>query len=244
MVWIEPSDFLMGSPEDEPQRSEHETQHRVTLTKGFWLGKYPVTQREWQELMEHDPSNFVTGKMLKKWGWFTASVVMPDSASCPVEQVSWINCWAYGERLTEIERAAKRLPDGLAYALPTEAQWEYACRAGSIRPYAGTGNLDKMGWYDGNSSGRTHPVGEKEPNAWGLYDMHGNVWEWCADWSGAYDSDMTVDPIGPASGTHYILRGGGWVGIARDCRSARRLNGMPLYRSPFIGFRLALSAIR
>jgi formylglycine-generating enzyme required for sulfatase activity len=121
--------------------------------------------------------------------------------------------------LTKPERSAGRLPAGWEYTLPTETQWEYACRAGTTGDYAG--DLDAMAWYDKNAGGATHPVGQKQPNAWRLYDMHGNVWEWCLDWDGNYPSDAVTDPVGAASGSDRIGRGGGWWRSAFDCRSAR-----------------------
>ncbi|MBQ9344322.1 MAG: formylglycine-generating enzyme family protein [Kiritimatiellae bacterium] len=143
----------------------------------------------------------------------------------PVENVSWDDCQEFCEKT------------GLQ--LPTEAQWEYACRAGSTGEYAGTGNLDDMGWYDGNSGNRTHPVGQKQPNAWGLYDMHGNVWEWCADWYGDYPDGSVTDPKGASSGSGRVYRGGCWGHFADYCRSAYRGDGHPSVRDRSLGFRPA-----
>jgi len=245
MIWIEPGSFVMGSPEGETGRSGDETQHRVTLTKGFWLGKYPVTQRQWQELMGNNPSYFVNGRVLKEGGWFSDAVVVRDATpECPVEQVSWEEAVAFGSNLNDAARAHGGLPPGYAYGLPTEAQWEYACRAGTDGPYGGTRVLDGMGWYDGNSGSRTHPVGQKKPNAWGLYDMHGNVWEWCRDWyTGTVSGEGVVDPTGPSSGAYRVNRGGGWRYAASSCRSANRDRSGPGGRSVDLGFRLALSSV-
>jgi formylglycine-generating enzyme required for sulfatase activity len=181
-----------------------------------------VTQAQWEAVIRNNPSGF-------------------KGADLPVEQVSWDDAMAFCRRLTERERAAGRLPDGYVYTLPTEAQWEYACRAGTTGPYAGDGNLDDMGWYSQNSGNTTHPVGQKRPNAWGLYDMHGNVWEWCRDWYGNYPGGLVRDPTGPASGSYRVNRGGCWNYPATECHSASRYFLGPGDRLYFFGFRLALS---
>jgi formylglycine-generating enzyme required for sulfatase activity len=147
-------------------------------------------------------------------------------------------------KLTERERSAGRLPEGYEYTLPTEAQWEYACRAGATGPYGGDGNLNDMGWYNQNSGNTTHPVGKKLANAWGLYDMHGNVWEWCFDWYGNYSGGTVRDPTGPASGSARVFRGGCWFQDGVGCRSAFRSWHEPGYRLFNLGFRLALSSVR
>ncbi len=246
MVWIQPGSFVMGSPEGETGRCWNEKQHRVTLTKGYWLGKYPVTQRQWQDLMGHNPSHFVTGKVLKKEGFFTSAVFMSDSSNCPVESISWEDAVAFCERLSKKE--------GRHYRLPTEAEQEYACRAGTIGPYAGTGDPESMGWHYGGTG--THPVGQKKANAWGLYDMHGNVAEWCSDWYDDYPDSDQVDPTGPISGRQYIwldgkwlnvhttgqrvVRGGSWRSYPQDCRSAARFASE--HAHDFIGFRIVLDS--
>ncbi len=230
MIWIKPGRFVMGSPETETGRGSDETQHRVTLTKGFWLGKYPVTQQQWQKLMGRNPSYFVTGRKVVQGtdiakGFAAGGLIgimvakalakgseMPDSADCPVEHVSWGDCGTYIQQLNLRERSAERLPDGFAYVLPTEAQWEYACRAGSSGPFSGNGNPSEMGWHAANSGRRTHPVGQKMPNAWGLHDMHGNVREWCSDWKDDYCEGEVSDPTGPYSGLYRVTRGGSWGG--------------------------------
>ena len=207
--------FTMGSPPDEEERIYNETQHRVVLTKGFWLGQYEVTQAQWRSVMGNNPSGYKGDRR-------------------PVESVSWDDCRKF---IAKCNAAAR----GVRFALPTEAQWEYACRAGTTGPYAGSGDLDEMGWYDGNRGNGTHPVGRKRPNAWNLYDMHGNVWEWCVDWDGVYEGDCT-DPTGPASGEDRVLRGGCWHVNARYCRSAFRFGNLPGFRYLSIGFRLFYSA--
>jgi formylglycine-generating enzyme required for sulfatase activity len=221
LVPIAAGTFTMGSPASEQGRFDDEgPQPRVTLSKGYWLGKTEVTQREWQAVMGNTPSNF-------------------KGDNLPVEQVSWTEAMEFCRKLTERERAAGRLPEGYAYTLPTEAQWEYACRAGTSGDYAG--NLDEMGWYGQNSGNKTHPVGQKKANGWGLHDMHGNVWEWCADWYGNYPGGSVTDPKGPVSGSGRVNRGGGWVYSAQDCRSAVRGRSGPGNRSKNLGFRLALA---
>ena len=223
MASVCPGTFTMGSPANEPGRVNDEgPQTRVTLTRAFWLGQTEVTQAQWEALMGSNPSTF-------------------KGASRPVEQVSWNDAMAFCRKLTERERAAGRLPKGYAYTLPTEAQWEYACRAGTTGLYAGDGNLDDMGWYEGNSGNTTHPVGQKQPNTWGLYDMHGNVWEWCLDWYGNYPGGRVTDYAGPSTGTRRVFRGGGWGRGAAFCRSAFRFKGVPSFRFFILGLRVALA---
>lgn len=168
---------------------------------------------------------------------------LEKGANLPVSGVSWVSAAEYCRRLTDRERAAGRLPEGYAYTLPTEAQWEYACRAGTTGDYAG--DLNAMAWYDRNSDLRVHSVGQKQPNEWGLYDMHGNVWEWCLDWYDTYPGGTVTDPAGPPEGRNRALRGGSWKDWASDCRSAVRSLGEP--DNPhfhLVGFRVALSPAR
>ncbi|MFA5257028.1 MAG: SUMF1/EgtB/PvdO family nonheme iron enzyme, partial [Opitutales bacterium] len=239
MKWIDSGRFVMGSPPNEPKRDIDEgLQHRVTFKRGFWLGKYEVTQGQWEFVMGDNPSQF------KGMG-----------ENAPVDQVSWEDAMAFCAKLTEIERAARRLPDGYEYSLPTEAQWEYACRAGTTTAFNyGDGMDSSMANFDGNypmGGGpdgvfleRTTPVGSYKPNAWGLYDMHGNVWEWCHDWYGPYPRDAVDDPLGPESGTYRIARGGCWFYGAWHCRSAYRNNAMPGIRDNSYGLRLALRPVQ
>ena len=213
MIWCEPGSFIMGSPVTESGRFDDEPQHQVTLTKGFWLGKYEVTQRQWQSVMGENPSKFKG----------------PDR---PVERVSWNDCNAFIRRLNAVLGGVARFP--------TEAEWEYACRAGSADAVSGSGFLMDMAWYDANSGNETHPVGKNLSNAWGFYDMHGNVLEWCYDWFGDIDA-KAIDPKGLTSGSFRVLRGGCWFFYARDCRSAYRLKRDPNLRNAIYGFRLACS---
>ena len=245
MVWIKPGTFMMGSPETELGRINNEIQHQVTLTKGYWLGKYEVTQAQYEAVMGEDPA--------KEYGlYFGSDYGIGDNY--PEYYVSYSDAMNFCEKLTAQERAAGRLPDGYEYTLPTEAQWEYACRAGTSTALNSGKNLtssnnacpnmDEVGWYGFNSGYTTCPVGQKKANAWGLYDMHGNVWEWCLGWYGDYPTTSEVDPIGPNTGSNRILRGGSWYSYASDCRSALRFISNPdgcWYGS---GFRVALAPVQ
>jgi formylglycine-generating enzyme required for sulfatase activity len=193
--------------------------HRVTINKSFYLGKYPITQEQWEAVMGDNPSDF------KEEGY-------------PVEQVSWDDCQEFIERLNQQTGQTK-------YRLPTEAEWEYACRAGSATAYSfgdEKKRLNEYSWYYGNSGGRSHPVGQKLSNPWGLHDMHGGVWEWCKDWYAPYPRWKAIDPEGPSSGSDRVLRGGSWFDGPRRCRSAFRSYFSPDFRCNFFGFRLARKA--
>lgn len=225
MIYLNPGAFTMGSPDTEKGRFKNEgPQMQVMLTNGGWLGKAVVTQSQWVALMGGDPPG-------------------AKSAELPVDHVSWDDAMEFCRKLTERERAAGRLPEGYAYTLPTEAEWEYACRAGSTGPYAGDGKLDDMGWYAGNSGGAMHPVGRKQANAWGFRDMHGNAWEWCRDRFGTYPGGAVTDPTGPAYGSARVARGGSCSVPARFCRSAFRRGTEPGSRERHFGFRLALDLL-
>jgi formylglycine-generating enzyme required for sulfatase activity len=225
LVWLAPGRFLMGTPvQNEFKYSENERPASwVTLTQPFWLGRTDVTQGQYETLMGTNPSGF-----------------KPAGRDAPVDMVSWDDAMAFCAKLTERERAAGRLPPGYSYTLPTEAQWEYASRAGTTGPYAG--NVDKMAWYDKNSGGTTHPVGTKEPNAWGLFDMCGNVWNWCQDRYGPYPGGEVTDPTGPTVGSRRVVRGGSWSNPAENCRSGIRSYYSPALADANFGFRVALSA--
>ncbi len=214
MIYVVPGTFTMGSSSVEDERFDDEALHRVTLTKGFWLGKYEVTQEQWESVMGANPSRFKGGRN-------------------PVENVSWDDCQSFIRKINTQQNCGARLP--------TEAEWEYACRAGSTGPYAGNENLSDMGWYGGNSGNETHPVGQKQANAWGFYDMHGNVREWCGDWYDAYPDGSATDPAGPARGAFRVSRGGSGISGARLCRSAFRGRDEPGFRNIGLGFRVALA---
>lgn len=213
MIYCAPGSFMMGSPENEDGRFEDEPLHHVTLTKGFWLGKYEVTQEQWESVMGENRSRF-------------------KNPNRPVENVSWEDCRRFVDRCNVTLGGIARMP--------TEAEWEYACRAGSGQPVAGNGRLGDMAWYDGNSGNQTHEVGKNQPNDWGFFDMHGNVLEWCKDWFARPDG-VAIDPEGPPTGAFRVLRGGCWFYYARDCRSAYRLKRDPGIRNCIFGFRLACS---
>jgi formylglycine-generating enzyme required for sulfatase activity len=222
MCWIPPGEFLMGSPENEEAHRYKETQHRVKITQGFWLAKTPITQAQWRAVMGNNPSRF-------------------KGDDRPVENVSWNDICGDESRtggfLGKLNQFATT--DG-KFDLPTEAQWEYAARAGTTgRPDAG--DLDDMAWYGENSGDETHPVGQKQANGWGLRDMLGNVYEWCADWLDDYDVNAVEDPTGPASGFIRIARGGSWQVNANGCRFAGRF-GYRSYSSIYFGFRVARSS--
>ncbi|MHB1422601.1 MAG: bifunctional serine/threonine-protein kinase/formylglycine-generating enzyme family protein [Gemmataceae bacterium] len=223
-AWCPPGTFLMGSPWSEAERSDDETQHRVTLTRGFYLGIHPVTQVQWQAVMANNPSNF-------------------KSNDRPVEQISWDDCQAFCTKLGQLT--------GKRFRLPTEAEWEYACRAGTTTPfYFGDTISTDQANYDGNSTyGRgkkgvyrqqTTTVGSFPANAWGLFDMHGNVWEWCEDWYGPYPENDIKDQKYMNIGEARVLRGGSWCGYPRWCRSARRRRDAPGYRHFNVGCRVVL----
>ena len=240
-VRIEPGEFTMGSPEDELGREGDETRHQVTVTRAFALKATEVTQAEWRAVMGTDPSVFAD-----------------CGDTCPVEQVSWFDAVDYVNRVSDAEGLPRCYADdadrtfaGLdctGYRLPTEAEWEYAARAGTQTAfYTGDivnfgcdpvdANLNLAGWYCGNSGDTTHPVGQKQVNAWGLYDMHGNVWEWVHDWGAAYPAGAAVDPAGPASGEGRVSRGGSWFLDAHFVRSASRNWFAPADRGSYLGFR-------
>jgi formylglycine-generating enzyme required for sulfatase activity len=231
-VRIPAGEFLMGSNNGE---DDEKPAHRVRISRDFEIGKYEVTQAQWEMVMGSNPSYF-------------------QSADRPVERVSWDDVQQFIQILNSRSRKYN-------YRLPTEAEWEYACRAGSTGDYAG--DLESMAWYGNNSGGQyidaaeinridsanyfnrilnnggqTHPVGQKRSNAWGLYDMHGNVWEWCHDWYGPYSSNYQVDPQGPGSGSYRVYRGGSFFFTAATCRSAFRDNRSPGDRYIILGFRL------
>ena len=210
-VRIPPGEFRMGSKSSEAYNNER-TRTRVTISRGFYLGKYEVTQGQWEAVMGSNPSRF--------------DECGPD---CPVEEVSWDDVQEFIRKLNAVVGEQR-------YRLPTEAEWEYAARAGTMGDRYG--NLDAIAWYDGNSGDRTHPVGRKAPNAWGLHDMLGNVNEWVEDWHGPYPGGSVTDPRGPVSGSKRVYRGGSWYYGARLCRASIRYDDSPGSRSYYLGFRL------
>jgi len=230
MVFIPANTFTLGSPTNEVgHQSDESPQTTVTLTHGFWMGKYLVTQREYLAVTGSNPSGF------------------PGDLDRPVESVSWFDATNYCDQLTQHDLAAGRIPPGSHYRLPTEAEWECAARAGTTtRFYFGddASGLSNNAWYSANSGFTTRPVGLKQPNAWGLYDMEGNVWEWCNDWYGPYPGGAVSDPQGPASNPigFKVIRGGAWESFETDCRSARRSieGASPSITDFIIGFRVVL----
>jgi formylglycine-generating enzyme required for sulfatase activity len=216
-VLIHAGTFMMGSPSSEKGRGNDEKQHQVSISKPFYMQTTPVTQGQWQRMMGNNPSEFGS-----------------CGNDCPVENVSWNDVQKFIRILNQMEGADK-------YRLPTEAEWEYAARAGTTtRFYSGDNDdaLSRDGWYLGNSESRPNPVGQKTPNAYGLYDMHGNVYEWVKDSYGNYPSDSVTDPEGPASGSFRINRGGSWRSPAGSCRSAYRDYNGPGFQDYNLGFRL------
>jgi len=239
LVWCPSGKFTMGSPPSEQCRDSDENQVSVTLTNGFWLGKYEVTQSEWKQVMQTEP-------------WKGQST--KQGADFPAGPVSWDDAMQFCRKLTEPERGAGRLPAGWEYTLPTEAQWEYACRAGTETRFSFGGDESKLGdyaWFSDNAwnAGEqyAHQVGQKKANPWGLHDMHGNAWEWCRDvyaakLPGGRDPEVKSDETTKA--LLRVNRGGGWAVVAASCRSGLRIGSRPDNRSVFYGFRVALSSVR
>ena len=225
--WIHPGEFWMGSANNEKDRLERETRHRVRISKGFWMAETTCTQALWQAVMGNNPSNF-------------------KGDDLPVDGVSY-------EDAQDFVKAINKLGGGhtLYFRLPTEAEWEYCCRAGTETPFSFGETIDSEqvnfnGNYPYNNSKKseyrqkTVAVRSLLCNEWGLYEMHGNLWEWCEDWYGKYETndEISVDPCGPNTGAVRVLRGGSWNFDAGDCRSASRGRNVPAYRSRVYGFRL------
>jgi formylglycine-generating enzyme required for sulfatase activity len=230
LTQIRAGNFMMGSPETEEGRWGNETAHRVSVSRNFYLGVYPVTQEQYQAVMGNNPSEF-QGKS--------------DSPKRPVENVSWEEAQEFCRKLS--------LKTGRKARLPTEAEWEYACRAGTTTPFSfGATISTEQANYEGDSTygkskkgiyrEETTVVGSFSPNAWGLYDMHGNVWEWCEDWydSGYYKSSPAIDPVNREKAGGRVCRGGSWYRIPQGCRSASRGGGEPDNRGADLGFRIAV----
>ena len=235
MRWIPPGEFTMGSPEDENGRDSDEgPQHRVVISQGFWLGETPVTQQQWQAVVQAAKAS-----------------ELPDSPSSfkgkpqhPVESVNWHQSVQFCQQVQAVLQSSQQ------FRLPTEAEWEYACRAGTsgafhdgspcTKPTGRDPALERLGWFDENSNGSTQPVRQKKPNGWGLFDMHGNVWEWCRDGWRKYSAEPQVDPVGSEdSGASRVLRGGSWSSFARRCRAASRITSDPGYDWSRAGLRLS-----
>ena len=229
MIWVHPGSFTMG----QSDISNASPEHNVTLTKGFYLGKYEVTQAQYEAVMTGNSD----GLSATPSNW-------PNNADRPVEQVSWDDIQKFLTRLNAQE--AGNIPAGWAYVLPTEAQWEYACRAGTTTAYSwgdaitsDDANYNWDGdWNTGSDFKETRDVGQYSANSWGFFDMHGNVWEWTADWYAAYSSEAQTDPEGPATGSSRVLRGGSWSLTGSGLRSADRHLNYPSFRASNIGFRV------
>jgi formylglycine-generating enzyme required for sulfatase activity len=217
LILVPPGVFQMGSPQvlATPDGWDNEVErpvHQVTITKGFWIGEFSITQRQWEEVMGNNPSYFAGAG--------------PD---LPVEQVSWTDAQAF---IAKVNGKQTRW----TVRLPTEAEWEYAARAGTTGETYGP--VDSIAWYAGNNSRTTHPVGQKRPNGFGLYDMLGNVWQWCEDWFAPYASAPAIDPQGPPDGEKRVMRGGCWYCDAIHARAARRNRDPQEHLSRSIGFRI------
>jgi formylglycine-generating enzyme required for sulfatase activity len=242
MVKIPGGTFTMGSPANEPERFDDEVRHQVTVST-FYMGKYEVTQKEWREVMGNNPSRF-------------------QGDNLPVEQVSWYEAVEYCNKRSQREGLTPAYTihgenvrwnrNANGYRLPTEAEWEYACRAGTIGPFNTGNNIStSQANYDGNypynnnakgaNRRKTVEVGSFAANAWGLYDMHGNVYELCWDWYGNYSSGTQTNPAGASTGSYRVIRGGSWYNSARVVRASSRDNGTSSYRDNHLGFRLVRS---
>ena len=268
LVWIRPGTFTMGSPDSEPGRRADEAQFRATLTHGYWLGATEVTVAQWRSVMGtdlrshladviHDDTLYdFAGRMRTIRDFMNMSpegdigrYLANEEDGLPMYFTSWNDATAFCAKLTQRERNAGRLPSGYRYTLPTEAQWEYAARAGTTEATV----LDSIAWYGANSTkgysgkslGRTiagpRTAGVKKPNAWGLHDMAGNLWEWCGDWYGPYPTGSAIDPTGPPAGAARVNRGGSWGSGPIAERSANRASNPQAEASAWRGFRVALS---
>ena len=225
--WIEAGEFLMGSPQGEPGRSSDERQHRARISSGFWIGTHLVTQAQYAWMIGTNPSQFTS------------------DCNNPVECVTWNDAVLFCDRLTVALQS--RIPQSYRFSLPTETQWEYCCRAGTTTPYyygESLESLDRVAWYAANSAGETHPVGQKIPNPWGLYDIQGNVCEWCLDKYSDYPMGSVSDRIGRNSDAPVVFRSGSWGASERRVfRSAHRGYCDPRIMRPFFGFRVCLHSI-
>ena len=216
MVWVDGGTFRMGATSEQGSEiSDEKPVHSVTLS-GYYIGKTEVTQALWKAVMGSNPSRFKGDNM-------------------PVECVSWDDCQEFIRKLNSLTSQNFRLP--------TEAEWEFACRGGNNSrgyKYSGSNYIDNVAWYDGISGDKTHPVATKLPNELGIYDMSGNVWEWCSDWYGKYSSGAQANPKGPYDGSYRVVRGGSWDDNAKGCRSSNRTCNSPGYHADYLGLRLSL----
>ncbi len=218
MIKVEGGTFTMGATSEmENPWDEEKPAHKVTITNDYYIGETQVTQALWKAVMESNTSRF-------------------EGNNLPVERVSWNDCQNFIEKLNTLT--------GEHFRLPTEAEWEFAARGGNKSKhyqYSGSNNLDDVAWYFGNSGSKTHLVATKQANELGIYDMSGNVWEWCQDWFGDYKSSAQTNPTGPSSGSFRVFRGGRWGSEARSCRSSHRNNGIPDFGYNNLGLRLTCS---
>ena len=248
LVLIPDGEFLMGSDKaDDPDAADDEQpRHPVRITRPFYLAQTEVTQGQYQAVTGQSPSYFKLAQTEVTQGKYRAVTgqspsYFKGSDDWPVEHVSWNDAVEFCEKLNELEKGQL---GGARYRLPTEAEWEYACRARSTTRYSfgdDAASLAEFAWYGGSSVSKTHPVGEKRPNAWNLYDMHGNVWEWCQDWYDKkyYARSPGADPPGALQAACRVRRGGGWGYDPQGARSAFRYGGTPEYRDNGVGFRVA-----
>lgn len=219
MVYVQGGTFEMGGNDDESHDAERPI-HSVTL-RGFWIGKYEVTVAQYRAYCNDTGASMPE---TPRWGW---------GDDHPIVNVNWSDAKEFADWLSE--------KTGQRYSLPTEAQWEYAARGGNRsqgKTYAGSNSLGIVGWFSTNSGSQAHAVGQKQANELGIYDMSGNVWEWCRDWYDSYSSQAQQDPRGPGSGTYRVLRGGSWYSDAQNCRVAFRNDSTPVNRNSNYGFRL------
>ena len=271
MSWIEPGSFTMGSPASEAGRHDDEGQFQVTLTHGYWMGATELTVAQWRRVMGEDLRAHLT-KVIKddtlydfdgkkqtirefmrfSLGGDLGRYMGNEDDAMPMYYASWNDAMEFAAKLTEQERKAGRLPAGYKYTLPTEAQWERACRAGTTEATYSPAALTDIAWYGANDSegytgkaltrtGGPRQVGLKKPNAWGLYDMLGNLWEWCLDWYGPFPTGSVTDPTGPASGGKRVNRGGSFGSGVSSARCALRASNPQAEASAYRSFRIALS---